>query len=99
MLVVCGRLRIRTLGVPQSTAIHDVTQAVEPNRPTNIRFDYRSLLRATRSADADREVRTLLANLEPAEILSPDARAASRDRVADYNPLGQFGGAAARHGV
>jgi len=95
MLVICGRSSIRPRNVPPAAAIEDVRQRLDSNRPVCIRLNYRFLLHATRPADADREIRTLLGDVEPAEVLPSHTREAFRYCLAEYNPLVQFGGAPA----
>jgi hypothetical protein len=99
MLVICGRSSIRPLNTSRSATLHDVSRAVGSDRPVCIRLNYQLLLRATRPADADREIRTLLGHPEPVEASPPDTQEALRYFVGDYNPLGQFGGAAARRSI
>jgi hypothetical protein len=96
MLVLCGHLTIRPLNVPRSAAIQDTTQQVHSNRPVCIRLNYQLVLRATRPAAADQEIRMLIGDVEPAEVVPSDTREAFRYSLAEYNALGQFGGAGAR---
>jgi hypothetical protein len=95
VLVLCGRLSIRPLNALPSAAAPEVGLPVSSDRPTYMRLDYQLLLRTTRPADADRQVRTLLAELEPSGVPA-STRRPCRDWLADYNPLGQFGRAASR---
>jgi hypothetical protein len=98
MFVLCGRLIIRPLDPARSTPMQEVSQELDCKGPACIRLNYQLLLRATRPADTDRAVRTLLGSLEPTDDLASDIRRAFRD-LADYNPLGQFGAAAARNRI
>jgi hypothetical protein len=68
---------------------------VPRGRPAPVRFDVQ-LLKATRLENGDREVKALLAKLEPAEALRSETPNAFRDCMASYNPLGHFGAAAIR---
>lgn len=80
--------RIRNFGE------HLFCPEVPRDRPTPVRFNAR-LLQATRLETGDREVKALLARLEPTEALRSTPNA-DRDCMADYNPLGRFGAAAVR---
>ena len=65
------------------------------DRRTPVRLNVQLLLKA-RLEEGDREVKALLAKIEPTEAIRSDAPNAFRDCMANYNPLGQFGAAAIR---
>ena len=68
---------------------------VPRGRRTPVRLNVQLLLKA-RLEEGDREVKALLAKIEPTEAIRSDAPNAFRDCMANYNPLGQFGAAAIR---
>ena len=81
--------RIRTFGE------RSIRPEVPRDRPVPVRFNVQ-LLKVARLDNGDREVKALLAKLEPAEALRSETPNAFRDCMADYNPLGHFGAAAIR---
>ena len=96
MFVLCGHLIIRPLDPSRSTAMQEVSQELDCKGPACIRLNYQLVLRATRPAAADQEIRMLIGDVEPAEVVPSDTREAFRYSLAEYNALGQFGGAGAR---
>ena len=69
-------MRVTILGIRHGRIRNFGERPIRPEfprgRPVPVRFDVQ-LLKATRLENGDREVKALLANLEPAEALRSDA--------------------------
>ena len=92
-------MRVTILGIRHCRIRNFGERLIRPEvprgRPVPVRFNVQ-LLKAIRLENGDREVKAMLTKLEPAEALRSGTPNAFRDCMADYNPLGRFGAAAAR---
>ena len=93
-------MRVTILGIRRSRVRHFAERVISPevarDRPAPVRLNVQLLLNARRLEEADREVKALLAKLEPTEALQSHTPNAFWDCMANYNPLGRFGAAAFR---